>query len=1197
MSDIQTDSQSISGPEVEPPPAFVHLCLHSEYSLVDGLVRIKPLVKRAAELGLGAVAVTDQSNLFCLVRFYQAAMAAGVKPIVGADVWLANPDKPEEPGRLVLLIKDEIGYMNLTKLVSLGYRQGQQLGRPILQPGWIEHYAEGLIALSGGREGDIGKALLAGNLALARQRLAWWQQYFGDRYYLEVTRTGRPGEEDYLQQCLQLAQIEAVPLVATNDVRFLEEGQFNAHEVRVCINQGRVLDDSRRSKHYSREQYLKSPQQMQVLFADLPEALENSLEIAKRCNLQLTLGKSFLPDFPVPKGLSIEEYFRQQARQGLEQRLKCIARATEPERRQAYLDRLELELGVINSMGFPGYFLIVADFIQWAKDNGVPVGPGRGSGAGSLVAYALKITDLDPLEHELLFERFLNPERVSMPDFDVDFCMEGRDRVIDYVTSRYGRDSVSQIITYGSMAAKAVVRDVGRVQGHSYDFVDKIAKLIPFDLNMTLDKALEESPDLKARYDQEEDVRELIDMARSLEGLTRNVGRHAGGVVIAPGDLTDFTPIYCEEGSNTLVTQFDKDDVERVGLVKFDFLGLRNLTIIDWALETINRQRQASGEAPIDISAIPMNDPEVFSLLKRAETTAIFQLESRGMKELIKKLQPDCFEDITALVALYRPGPLQSGMVDNFINRKHGREKISYPDETWQHLSLKPILEPTYGIILYQEQVMQIAQVLAGYTLGGADLLRRAMGKKKPEEMAKQRAGFCEGAEQNGVDAELAMKIFDLVEKFAGYGFNKSHSAAYALVSYQTLWLKAHYPAAYMAAVLSSDMDNTDKVVTFIEECRLMGLKVAPPKVNASGFKFTVADDRTILYGLGAIKGVGEAAIEGLIDARDTGGAFRDIFDLCRRIDMRKANRRVLEAMIRSGAMDGLGSNRASLMQQLPLAVQAAEQHSRGQTLGMADLFGDLDNESVISQQALPESVVEWTDEQRLQGEKETLGLYLTGHPIDRYRDELTHLGCPPLSDLAGLAGDAANAPTAQRGGGLAVTLAGLVVGLRQNRTQRGDMASVVLDDRSGRIEATFFSDAFDAYRGLLAVDQVLLVTGRLSYDEYRGGFGLRASHAQTLEQARSLKAKAIFLELNEAELASSGQSPMHFCQAFGTLVEPFRGQGCRVLIQYQGPEAYGLLRLGDAWRLKPTDELLRRLRQFLGQGRVRMDYGQQAQP
>ncbi|MET0094456.1 MAG: DNA polymerase III subunit alpha, partial [Sedimenticola sp.] len=703
----------------------------------------------------------------------------------------------------------------------------------------------------------------------------------------------------------------------------------------------------------------------------------------------------------IPKGMTIEEFFSEESYKGLEWRLERILDKADPEyatQRKVYEDRLQIELDVINQMGFPGYFLIVADFIQWAKDNGIPVGPGRGSGAGSIVAYALKITDLDPIEHDLLFERFLNPERVSMPDFDVDFCMDNRDRVIDYVAQRYGRDSVSQIITYGSMAAKAVVRDVGRVLGHPYGFTDRVAKMIPFEIGMTLDKALKESEDLGLAYKGDEEVTALIDMAKKLEGLSRNAGKHAGGVVIAPGKLTDFTPLYCEPGGENLVTQFDKDDVEQVGLVKFDFLGLRTLTIVDWALKTVNAERQAQGEGAVDIAAIPMDDEASFRLLKNCETTAVFQLESRGMKELIKKLQPDCFDDITALVALFRPGPLQSGMVDDFIARKHGHQEVVYP-----HPDLEPILKSTYGVILYQEQVMQIAQVLAGYSLGGADLLRRAMGKKKPEEMKKQGEIFRTGAVERGVDADTATYIFDLMEKFAGYGFNKSHSAAYALVSYHTMWLKAHYPAAFMAAVLSADMDTTEKVVTLIEECRSMKLNVDPPHVNHSEFMFTVDGDDTVIYGLGAIKGVGESAIESIIEGRQSGGTYGDLFEFCRRIDLRKANRRVLESLIRAGALDELGANRASLMAQLPLALKMAEQHHAMQAAGQDDLFGMADPEPQMGAdlQVVPKDAEEWDDEIRLQGEKETLGLYLTGHPIDRYESELSGLGCTRIANLA----------------------------------------------------------------------------------------------------------------------------------------------------------------------------------------------------
>ncbi len=878
-------------------------------------------------------------------------------------------------------------------------------------------------------------------------------------------------------------------------------------------------------------------------------------------------------------------------------------------RRRLYEERLDLELRVISQMGFPGYFLIVADFIAWAKQNGIPVGPGRGSGAGSLVAYALGITDLDPIEHELLFERFLNPERVSMPDFDVDFCMEGRDRVIDYVASRYGRDAVSQIITFGTMAAKAVVRDVGRVMGHPYGFVDRVAKMVPFELHMTLEKALEESEDLKAAYEDDEEVRTLIDMARKLEGVTRNAGKHAGGVVIAPTRLTDFAPLYCEPGGVNLVTQFDKDDVEQAGLVKFDFLGLRTLTIIDWALKTINASLPAGSE-PVAVGRIDPHDPIAFDLLKSCRTTAVFQLESRGMKELIKKLQPDCFEEITALVALFRPGPLQSGMVDDFINRKHGRATVAYP-----HSDLEPILKPTYGVILYQEQVMQIAQVLAGYTLGGADLLRRAMGKKKAEEMAKQRAIFQEGAVARGVDPDLAAYIFDLMEKFAGYGFNKSHSAAYALVSYQTLWLKAHYPAAFMAAVLSADMDNTDKVVTLIDECRALGLRVEPPAVNGSNYRFTIAGERTVVYGLGAIKGVGESAIESILEARCSGGPFQDLWDFCRRIDLHKANRRVLEAMIRAGALDGLATNRATLVAQLPLALKAAEQHRDTQAAGQADLFGDLTpsaGQPPDPQLAVP-AREDWDDEPRLAGERDTLGLYLTGHPIDRYDGEIdamvgaaNRIGRileierpePPQEDPNG--GDAGLGTG--RGWGTARrererrTVAGLVVAVRHGKTQKGRMGSVLLDDRTGRIEVAVFAPLYEQVRNLLVPDQILVVTAALSFDDFRDAWSLRAEDVRTFEQAREAEAEhlALTLDLSDAQAHRGGVALVEQVRA---ALEPHRGGDLRVLIDLRRPGARGRLACGDAWRVQPADALLKHLRRLLGNDAVLVSYQRRLQP
>src|SRR2546421_503957 len=774
---------------------FVHLRLHTEYSLIDSVVRVPELVNAVAEAGMAAVAVTDQSNLFAMVKFYREALARGVKPIVGVDLTIRDGGERQQASKIALLCQSQTGYRNVTRLVSRAYLEGQQRGVPMIDRSWLSpRELEGLLALSCAMEGDVGRALVNAREQEAERALDQWLALFPDRFYIELQRLGRPDEESYIAAAVALAARRGVPVVATNDVRFLRSDDFESHEARVCIHDGALLTDSGRVRRYSHQQYLRAPQEMAALFADVPEALANSVEIARRCSLILKLGEVRLPKYPLPSGVGTEDFLREQAARGLAQRLAQQA-GTAPAGR--YHERLRSELDVICQMGFAGYFLIVADFIHWARANGVPVGPGRGSGAGSLVAYSLGITDLDPLKYDLLFERFLNPERVSMPDFDIDFCMDGRDRVIEYVAHKYGRERVSQIITYGTMAAKAVVRDVGRVLGMSYGYVDRIAKLIPFELGITLEDALAKEPELNKLYESEDEVRNLIDLARSLEGLTRNAGVHAGGVVIAPSVLTDFAPLYRDDSGGSVVTQFDKDDVEAAGLVKFDFLGLRTLTIIDRAVAIINRSRAPAGAPALDIGALPMDDADTYTLLKSCRTTAVFQLESRGMKDLIRRLQPDCFEDIVALVALFRPGPLQSGMVDDFISRKHGKSDgpIHYP-----HPRLEPIPRPSSGGVLYQEQVMQIAQVLAGYTLRGADLLRRAMGKKKPEEMAKQRSVFVNGALERGARQELAAHIFDLMEKFAGYGFNKSHSAAYALLSYQTAYLKAHYPAEFMAA-------------------------------------------------------------------------------------------------------------------------------------------------------------------------------------------------------------------------------------------------------------------------------------------------------------------------------------------------------------------------------------------------------------
>ena len=1161
---------------------FVHLRVHTEYSLVDGLVRIDRLMTQTASAGMPAVAMTDHVNLFGLVKFYQAAHKAGIKPIVGVDL-LLDQGEGETPARFTLLCLNAEGYRNLTRLISRAYIEGQGRGRPLVQREWVAEAATGLLALSGAREGDIGRALLAGRSGLAEQHTSFWQQHFPERFYIELQRTGRPGEEDYLHAAVELAGRMDLPVVATNDVRFLAAGDFDAHEVRVCINSGRTLADPRRPRDYSPQQYLCPPAEMAERFADLPEALQNTVEIARRCTLDLKLGENYLPQFPVPEGMSTEDYLLAEAERGLEARFQAHLAEVAADAGQAarYRERLTHELAVINDMGFPGYFLIVAEFIRWAREQDIPVGPGRGSGAGSLVAYALGITDIDPLSYDLLFERFLNPERVSMPDFDIDFCMEKRDHVIAHVASLYGREKVSQIITFGTMAARAVVRDVGRVLGHPYGFVDRVAKLIPPDLGMTLEKALEDE-ELARVCREEEEVQALIDLARPLEGVARNAGKHAGGVVIAPSALTDFAPLYCEADGDSPVTQFDKDDVESVGLVKFDFLGLRTLTIIDWTVKAVNRMREASGEAPLDIGALAMDDPAVFKLLGRQETTAVFQLESTGMKELIKRLRPDTFEDIVALVALFRPGPLQSGMVDDFVNRKHGLARVVYP-----HPELESILRPTYGVILYQEQVMQIAQVLAGYTLGEADLLRRAMGKKKPEEMARQREIFMQGATGRGVDSDTATHIFDLMEKFAGYGFNKSHSAAYALLSYQTAWLKAHYPAQFMAAVLSSDMDNTDKVVTFIDNCSALGLSVLPPDVNASAWPFHADEASAIRYGLGAIKGVGQAAIEAIISEREANGPYEDLLDFCRRVDLRRVNRRVIDSLIRAGAMDSLEGNRATQVASLDTALRAAEQHMQAADTGQNDLFGlGGAREDAVAPAPGLSVVPEWSDRERLQAEKDTLGLYLTGHPIEEYEDELQHIVTGRIADLAQRV--AGGVSEQGFGGGnrrVDVVIAGLVVAMRR----QGGRAFLTLDDRSARVEMPLFDENFQRYRHLLIKDALLVVEGSLAPDDYTGGVRITPRAIHAMDDAReSWVRKLVVLLENDGQ----GEDPVAELER---VLAPWRGGNCRVGVVYRNLTAEARLMLGDEWKVKPSEELVRRLRRWLGADNVKLVYGRQA--
>ena len=1153
---------------------FIHLRVHSEYSIVDGIVRIPSLLDRVVADAMPAVALTDQTNLFALVKFYRAAMARGVKPIIGADFHVRHTQQ-RETSRLTLLCMNNIGYRNITELITKAYTDGQQSGLACIDQEWIEEHAEGLIALSGGVAGELGQLLLKDKQELTDAYLNNWAKVFDGRFYIELQRTGRENEETYNQRALVLAKARNMPVVATNDVRFISAEEFDAHEVRVCINQSRVLSDPRRTHDYSEQQYLRSAEEMSQLFSDVPSALQNTVEIAKRCNVTLEFGNNVLPEFPIPDAVSTDEYLRLQSDAGLHERLGTGGIATEILPLSDYHKRLEIELDVIQRMGYAGYFLIVSDFTRWARENDVPVGPGRGSGAGSLVAYVLGITDIDPLRYDLLFERFLNPERVSMPDFDIDFCMAGRDRVIEYVAKRYGREKVSQIITYGTMAAKAVVRDVGRVLGHSYGFVDRIAKMVPFEIGMTLKKALGQEKDFQALYDEEEEVRSLIDMALQLEGIARNAGKHAGGVVIAPSKLTDFTPLYCEAGGANIVTQLDKDDVEAIGLVKFDFLGLRTLTIIDGTVKSINRRRKKEKAELLELNQIPLDDDASYQLLQDQQTTAVFQLESSGIKDILGRLKPDKFDDVVAMVALYRPGPLQSGMVDDFIDRKHGAA-IEYP-----HPDLEPILNQTYGVILYQEQVMQIAQVLAGYTLGGADLLRRAMGKKKASEMAKQRSIFVEGSTERGVDEAKANYIFDLMEKFAGYGFNKSHSVAYALLAYQTAWLKAHYPAEFMASVLSADMDNTDKVVNLIDECRTMGLEVMPPNLNSSYYAFTVTEEHQVVYGLGAIKGVGEAAVESLVQER-AAGPYKTLSDLCIRLDLQKFNRRSLEAMIRSGAADVFMQNRATLMHALPKAVQLADQQQKNNDTGQNDLFG---GGQVMAKEALLEQKPEWDMDAKLAAERETLGLYLTGHPVDQYRQELSSIVGKNLRQRLAMPVPEVDYRNRNKN---TIKVAGLLMHMRLRNSPSGRIAFLTIDDNTARLDVAVFTDAYSRFKHLLVKDRILIIEGGLSIDEFNSQPRLRANEIVALEEVRAEKARGLIVEVDGTVTAERKSA---LAKELMATLQQYRGGQCHMEIQYQTDSEQGNLRLGEQWKVIPEQELLRRLNNLEGVTGIKVRY------
>jgi DNA polymerase-3 subunit alpha len=1140
-------------------PAYVHLRLHSEYSIVDGTVRIDEAIEAAVREAMPALALTDLCNTFGLVKFYRAARQRGVKPIVGCDVRVTHDAERDAPYRLLLLCADRGGFLRLCEWLSRAYRGNQHRGHAELARAWFDEGTDGLIALSGARDGDVGQALLQGNAPGALKHAQAWARLFPGRYYLEVQRAGRPDDDALVASTLELAADAALPVVATHPVQYLRREDFRAHEARVCIAEGHLLADSRRPRPFTTEQHLATAAEMAAKFADAPEALANSVAIAKRCNLTIALGKPHLPDFPLPEGATIDGHLAREAGAGLAQRLEALYPdpAERERRRPEYEARLEFETKTIVQMGFAGYFLIVADFINWAKAHGVPVGPGRGSGAGSLVAYALGITDLDPLRYALLFERFLNPERVSMPDFDIDFCQDRRELVIDYVKQKYGTDSVAQIATFGTMAAKAAVRDVGRVLDLPYGFVDGIAKLIPFQpgKQVTIAQAREMEPLLAERERAEEEVAELLALAESLEGLTRNVGMHAGGVLIAPGKLTDFCPLYVQPGADAIVSQFDKDDVEAVGLVKFDFLGLTTLTILDWTLRYVKKLDPASD---LDLARLPLDDRGAYEIFKSGNTSAVFQFESRGMRDLLTRAKPDRFEDIIALVALYRPGPMD--LIPDYVDRKHGRQRVEYVDPR-----LVPILGPTYGVMVYQEQVMQIAQVIGGYSLGGADLLRRAMGKKKPEEMAQHREVFVAGAQKNGVAKAKATELFDQMEKFAGYGFNKSHAAAYALVAYQTAYFKAHHAAAFMAANLSLVMDDTDKVRSLYADAVEQGLAILPPDVNASAWRFEPVDAGRIRYGLGGIKGTGEQAIESIVAARAAGGPYRDLFEFCRRVDKRMVNRRVIEALVKAGAFDVVDPRRSTLFASVGVAIDAAE-HAEA-SAHQVSLFGEEAKETAVPLVAARE----WTDAERLAHEKAALGFYLSGHPFDAYAAELAPLVKTQLSAIQ---------PRQER-----YLVAGIVTALRIQQGKRGKNAFVTIDDGKGSAEITVWNETFDATRALLREDQLVVVEvkvmQRIGEDGDAQSLRIVAESVHDLAAVRRRWAKRLALSCNGNADA----------RRLAEILGPFRAEGVPVTIHYDNGRVAGDVDLPDDWRVNPDPALIERLREWLEPANVQVVY------
>jgi len=1171
---------------------FVHLRTHTEYSVVDGTLRIGELAASARADGQVALAITDLNNLFGAVKFYGACRSAGVQPLIGVDVLLEpHPGvsgSERQPSRLVLLVQDSHGYLHLSELLARAWVGNAQRGQAWVRWEWLQELSGGLVALSGADLGAVGMALLAGDPERADAVARKLSGLFPGRFYIELQRAGLPTNEAHVRAAVPLAARLRLPVVATHPVQFLEPDDFDAHEARVCIAEGETLANPRRPKRFTRDQHFKTQAQMEALFADLPSALANTLAIARRCSLTLVLGKPQLPDFPTPGGIPIEAYFRQASHEGLDKRLAALYpdEGRRHKERPRYVERLEFELDTIVKMGFPGYFLIVSDFIVWAKENGCPVGPGRGSGAGSLVAYALFITDLDPLHYKLLFERFLNPERVSMPDFDIDFCQANRDRVIEYVKAKYGREAVSQIATFGTMASKAALRDVGRVLGMGYGHVDSVAKLVPGLPGKTYTLARlpepparpdpgviyvrQEVPELEQREAAEEEVAELLSLAMRVEGLVRNVGMHAGGVLIAPGRITDFCPLYQQPGSDSAVSQFDKDDVEAIGLVKFDFLGLATLTILELAREFIRARRPALRD--FSYETLPLDDGRVYKLFTDGLTEAVFQFESRGMQAMLREARPSRLEDLIALNAMFRPGPMEN--IPSFCARKNGKEEIAYP-----HPLLAPVLDETYGIFVYQEQVMQAAQVLGGYSLGGADLLRRAMGKKKAEEMAKHRGIFREGAAVKSIAPEKADEVFDLMEKFAGYGFNKSHAAAYSLLAYHTAWIKVHCTAEFYAANMTVEADNTDKLKVLLNDAKLFGVRFDPPDINRGTSRFEPIDDKTVRYGLAAVKGTGQGAIEAIVAAREGrdgggGGPFRSLFDFCARVDRKSVNKRAVEALVKAGAFDALHADRAATLASVGLAFDWADTQEANAL--QAGLFDMGDSHGSSTQEPALVHVAPWDVRERLVQEKTALGFYLSGHLFDAWRDEVRRFARRPVADLV----DSRDPQL----------LAGIVTDPRAVNGQRGRVVIFKLDDGSEAIEAVAQDEIFADRRDLMQEDALVIVQGKVQPDRFSGGLRLNITAVWDLAAARARFGRYLAVDINGN--TPPVQDVLRLWPA--RRVESEQGetrQGLPIRLRLQRREATAEIDLGDDARFWPCDEALGRWRSIAHGGLATVVY------